>query len=138
MKRQEPDAVFVYGTLKRGECRDAQWPCPPRRVETATTRGELYDLGPYPAFLPGDGCVGGELWTLHPKDLAQTLEVLDEIEEYNQGGVDMYVREVVTCQRDDGSHVSAYIYRYALPLKCPPHQRVLADDRGVAYWHSAR
>lgn len=58
MNRHLP--IFVYGTLKRGEEREAMWPRWPVRVEAATTLGILYDIGPYPALAAGDDVVEGE------------------------------------------------------------------------------
>ena len=52
-----PILVFVYGTLKRGEARARLWPRKPQAVEPATVRGTLYDLGDYPALVPGDDTV---------------------------------------------------------------------------------
>src|SRR5436853_6029420 len=34
-------ALFVYGTLQRGQCREQFWPHPPISVEGATIRGQL-------------------------------------------------------------------------------------------------
>ncbi|MEZ6089069.1 MAG: gamma-glutamylcyclotransferase family protein [Pirellulaceae bacterium] len=78
--------IFVYGTLKRGECRQACWPRPPLRVDNAFVRGLLYDLGPYPALVPGDDWVMGEVWTIAAADRTSTLAVLDEIEGYDPDG----------------------------------------------------
>ncbi len=83
MAETEVTAVFVYGTLKRGECRESCWPRAPLRVETAATKGQLYDLGPYPALCPGEGSVAGEVWTFAPRDMPATRAALDEIEDHH-------------------------------------------------------
>lgn len=42
-------SVFVYGTLQRGEVREHCWPHAPVSIEWGTIRGQLRDLGEYPA-----------------------------------------------------------------------------------------
>lgn len=89
--------LFVYGTLKRGQCRQSLWPRKPTRVSESFICGRLYDLGPYPAIrVDGDDAmethgfdldwIAGELWTFHRGDMPATLAVLDEIEQTNQPG----------------------------------------------------
>lgn len=96
--------VFVYGTLKRGQCREKMWPRPPLSIRPGYVRGTLFDLGPYPAMWCADchewesaaasgndhcDCdwIEGEIWTLAKSDMAITIEELDEIEETNQPSV---------------------------------------------------
>ncbi len=88
----QPQALFVYGTLKRGECRQERWPRPPVEVRAATLRAALYDLGPYPAIGTGEDLVAGELWFIAAEQMDETLRVLDEIEGFGQGGTDLYTR----------------------------------------------
>jgi gamma-glutamylcyclotransferase (GGCT)/AIG2-like uncharacterized protein YtfP len=89
--------LFVYGTLKRGECRELMWPRKPIRVRDAFILAQLYDLGAYPAIRVDESdeaasgvehldWVAGELWSFAPEDLLATLAVLDEIEQTNQRG----------------------------------------------------
>jgi gamma-glutamylcyclotransferase (GGCT)/AIG2-like uncharacterized protein YtfP len=101
---------FVYGTLRLGEERARYWPRTPLSIELATTRGTLHDLGPYPAMVAGEGLIRGELWTLALDDVPLTLRALDEVEGYNQGGVDWYIRRIVDCQTADGRPHLAYAY----------------------------
>jgi gamma-glutamylcyclotransferase (GGCT)/AIG2-like uncharacterized protein YtfP len=105
-----PSSFFVYGTLQRGQERAKFWPAPPLRIEPAYTLGRLHDLGPYPAMVEGPHRVLGELWTLGKSDLPVTLEVLDRVEGYNQGGHDWYVRKVIDCWTLDGGKRQAYSY----------------------------
>lgn len=79
--------VFVYGTLKRGQCRERCWPRTPVRIEPAWTLGSLRDLGPYPALLVGSDRVLGELWSFEPRDILDVLTVLDQIEGTDQPGL---------------------------------------------------
>jgi gamma-glutamylcyclotransferase (GGCT)/AIG2-like uncharacterized protein YtfP len=113
-----PANIFVYGTLKRGECREACWPRPPLEVIPATVRGLLYDMGPYPALAEGDGWVAGEIWRLESTDVATTLAALDQIECYGIDDVDLYVRKVVSCSTSSD--------------RCTAHAYFLADVRQLA------
>lgn len=106
------DRVFVYGTLKTGQIRESAWPHQPQSVQQAWTRGKLFDLGDYPAMLPGQDRIAGEVWTFEPHEMAATLEVLDEIEGYFNNPDDLYRRVIVTCILEAGSQVDAYTYHY--------------------------
>jgi gamma-glutamylcyclotransferase (GGCT)/AIG2-like uncharacterized protein YtfP len=127
-------AVFVYGTLKRGGCRAKFWPRAPLAVEPATIRGRLYDLGPYPALVPGDDAIRGELWRLAADDMTETLRVLDEVEGYHQLGDDYYRRIVVSCRTDDGATVDAYAYEFVQPAAIADKPVVSANARGECEW----
>lgn len=163
--------LFVYGTLKRGQCRETMWPRPPVSVRPAFIRGRLYDLGPYPAIWcgdclchdspadtenpadrgnPADMCrpanscaddcdwVAGEIWSIHPSDLAATIEELDTIEETNQPGVpNLYDHILVRAHDQPGSAepVLALAYQYSrlkdLSHTSRVHRR--PDDRYVIW-----
>lgn len=106
--------VFVYGTLKRGQCREDCWPVAPLSVEVAWTLGSLWDLGPYPALLVGSDRVLGELWSFAPSDLAAVFEVLDRIEGTNQPGLpNEYDRVQVSVTSWGRGELVASTYRYA-------------------------
>ncbi len=110
----ELEHVFVYGTLKRGQCREYCWPSPPVSVQPAWTLGSLFDLGPYPGLLVGSDRVLGELWSFHTDDMRIVLAVLDRIEGTNQvGEINEYerVRVAVTCWNQ--AELLASTYRYA-------------------------
>ena len=127
-------AFFVYGTLQRGEVRDGMWPAPPISICWATTRGRLYDLGPYPALAEGDDLVRGELWQIAPGDLLTTLEKLDEIECFGQDGVDLYVRREVECRTDDGHTHRAFAYFIADPQTIAGAALVTPQSAGWCRW----
>lgn len=131
------DCVFVYGTLKRGQCRQQCWPRQPLGIEPAWTLGRLYDVGPYPGLVEGTDRVLGELWRFAAADLPQTLRVLDGIEGYRDQPGDLYVRVVVECTAEAGHRVGAYTYRYARPLPAAARP-VLPDERGFCVWLPAR
>lgn len=127
-------AIFVYGTLQRGEVREKCWPRGPLRIEWATIRGQLRDLGDYPALLAGDDVILGELWCLAESDMDATLAVLDEIEWYGQDNDDLYLREIVACRTLSGEVRQAYTYRYAKPADIARSPIVLPDAEGFCRW----
>lgn len=131
---------FVYGTLKRGECRQHMWPRSPLVVEEAWVHGELYDAGSYPALLPGSDQVLGELWSFLPSDFEAIVKVLDEIEEYRPGDpYNLYNREIVDCETLSGRRTSAYTYVYARQHDLPTFKRLAStsDRAEFVQWRSA-
>jgi gamma-glutamylcyclotransferase (GGCT)/AIG2-like uncharacterized protein YtfP len=74
--------VFVYGTLKPGECNYQPY-CAGRVIEVhpAIAFGQLYDLPlGYPAMTLGNSAVQGYLLTLTD---SAALDILDELEDYH-------------------------------------------------------
>lgn len=107
--------VFVYGTLKRGQIREAMWPQTPIEILPAKTQGVLYDLGSYPAMIAGSDQVVGEVWRFAAEQMPETLRVLDQIEDYRDASDDLYKRVIVDCGVN-GKFVQAYTYHYAMKL----------------------
>jgi len=132
-REHEPTAVFVYGTLKRGQVREKCWPRKPVSVERATVRGVLYDLGPYPGLTTGDDVVSGEIWTFAPYDMPTTLAILDEIEGYRGSSDDEYSRVIVECVTSAGT-ASAWVYIYSRQDQLRPERRIELDDSGICCW----
>jgi gamma-glutamylcyclotransferase (GGCT)/AIG2-like uncharacterized protein YtfP len=126
--------VFVYGTLQRGQERGNRWPFPPVKVEWATVRGRIHDLGPYPALVDGSDLVLGELWHLRPEHLDETLRALDAIECFGVDEVDLYVRRVVDCQTLSGQSYRAHVYFLADPSSSAAAPAVPPDARGYCRW----
>jgi gamma-glutamylcyclotransferase (GGCT)/AIG2-like uncharacterized protein YtfP len=139
--------IFVYGTLKRGMCRESAWPHPPLKVETALAAGRLFDLGAYPAMTTGPHWIQGELWSFQPEHLAKTLARIDTIEGFHGHDEDLYKRVIVPCRRGHpdrqdpplvGRHlpgdstISAYTYLYADHLPCSAE--IGPDDAGICLW----
>jgi len=111
------DRLFVYGTLRLGDVR-APLLAGARRLGTRSVAGfELYDLGPYPGVVTGDGAVVGELVELPDRGL---LERLDEVEGTHEVPP-LYRRERIEV---DGGR--AWIYVYARPVD--PARRIATGD----------
>lgn len=110
------------------------WPRPPIRVTSCRVRGQLHDLGPYPALLPGTDWVLGELWELAPHDIAETLRVLDEIEGFRRRDDDLYRREVIECTTEEKGKTLAFTYYFvARPGRAT---RIKQDETGVCAWRA--
>lgn len=129
-----PSAVFVYGTLKRGQSRENCWPRKPLSVEAAMVRGALYDLGPYPGLAAGSDQILGELWQFAAEDMPATLAALDEIEGYHNRDDDEYRRVIVECVVEK-KRVTAWAYYYARTATLIDGRRMAPDHRGVCSWH---
>jgi gamma-glutamylcyclotransferase (GGCT)/AIG2-like uncharacterized protein YtfP len=133
-------SVFVYGTLKRGQCRGAMWPVEPLNVSVVFTLGTLFDRHDYPAMTSGTDDVVGEKWDFRPEQMPRVLEVLDAIEGANQPRVpDLYRRVVVTtwdlCESGAAEHRAdaetsrmSYTYHYASDPEDDGFTRILPDQ----------
>lgn len=92
------NAFFVYGTLKRTQCREKCWPSQPLSIRSAWIPGRLLDLDAYPGLIAPSSAnewVQGELWQLASSAIPSTLKVLDEIEGYSASRTaseNLYVR----------------------------------------------
>ncbi|MBC8351848.1 MAG: gamma-glutamylcyclotransferase [Planctomycetes bacterium] len=131
---QMVNAIFVYGTLQRGEQRERCWPRKPSQIEWGAIQGELRDLGEYPALVIGESLILGELWSFVEADIEATLAMLDEIEGYSQDDDDLYVREVVACRTLQGEARQAFTYRYANPQEIAMSPIILPDTDGFCRW----
>jgi gamma-glutamylcyclotransferase (GGCT)/AIG2-like uncharacterized protein YtfP len=105
----EPDAVFVYGTLKPGCSRwSALAPFVDEEAGTreTTVRGRLWDTGRgWPAITAGDADVPG---VLVPLDLARAAEALARLDAVE--GVDLGLFERVRDTTADGT--ACWTYRW--------------------------
>ena len=112
------DRVFFYGTLMTGFNRrlrigiDSKL----RYVGRGSIKAILFDLGIYPAAVPGEGRVWGELFETDEPDLV--LAGLDSIEGYRPGDPEhsLYMRIQSPVTLEDGQTESAWVYFYNAPL----------------------
>ena len=96
--------IFVYGTLRKGECRNYLLE-DYRFLGYAKAKGFLfYNIGAYPGMVEGDGEVVGEVYEIHES----LLEKLDLVE----GVPDLYRRELIEVSLENGQTISAYAYIY--------------------------
>jgi gamma-glutamylcyclotransferase (GGCT)/AIG2-like uncharacterized protein YtfP len=136
MGSQDVVGVFVYGTLKRGQCREHCWPTPPRKIAAAWTLGRLYTRADYPALISGCDRVLGELWLYNANELPQVLRTLDEVEQTNQPGLeDLYRRVVVDVfSTTDESLGKAFTYHYAMDLDADGFSKIEAIGTDFVQW----
>ncbi|MCA9126912.1 MAG: gamma-glutamylcyclotransferase [Planctomycetales bacterium] len=132
--------IFVYGTLKRGQCREKCWPRPPLQVNPAWTFGYLYDLGDYPALIDGTDRIAGEVWSFLDADLDEVLAVLDGIEGTNQPAErNEYDRitDNVFLMSGDSTRAQMYVYARREVLSEGMKLVALTSDMYVA-WPTTR
>ena len=122
---------FVYGTLKRNQCRQHCWPHAPIRVDNATVAGTLYDLGPYPALDFGNDRILGEVWSFQTIHMQETLKV---IEDYARTPADLYRREVVEATLTNGQNVWAYAYYYRITSELTQAITIRPNPSGICVW----
>ena len=132
---------FVYGTLKRGQFRERCWPEKPELVRSAWARGNLYDLGAYPAMTAGDTPIIGELWSFLSHEEKAVIRVLDEIEGTNQPGEpNLYDRVRLTVRTIETSEefvANAYLYSDLSALRAyQPMQPAILDERTQIHYAS--
>ncbi len=132
----EPAALFVYGTLKRGQLNCSLLTPHARSTERGWIRGRLFDVGLFPALTEGEGQVYGELVQLDAENLAEVLAVIDALEEYREDDPDgsTYLRRVVEVTTGGGGTAHAYAYFYNVGHKAMPQvESFLPVDSGE--WH---
>ena len=122
----QPAHVFAYGTLKKGQCRERFWAHGPREIALAWIHGALFDTGPYPALTEGDDLVAGELWMFEDDQINEILQVLDAEEGYHGPGAsdNLYRRQIVACETQDGRMFGAHAYFYARCNEFPTFHRL--------------
>jgi gamma-glutamylcyclotransferase (GGCT)/AIG2-like uncharacterized protein YtfP len=141
--------LFVYGTLKTGQCRESNWPLPPVEIRKAWTLGRLYDTGPYPTLIHAESFdsltaedndkVAGQVWSFEAQDLPATFKVLDMIEGTNQPGRENnYDRKLVEVYLECGEQLKASVYLFArldlLSGFAYLAPEVEADDQHLSIW----
>jgi gamma-glutamylcyclotransferase (GGCT)/AIG2-like uncharacterized protein YtfP len=116
------DLVFFYGTLMSGFRRQGRTGVDDqlKAIGRGSIAAALFDLGLYPAAIPSDSRVKGELHQM--LDVDHVLAVLDEIEGYSVSDpfTSLYTREQTSVSLDDGSVVNAWVYFYNAPLGSAP------------------
>ncbi|MDB5083152.1 MAG: hypothetical protein JWN30_38 [Bacilli bacterium] len=102
--------VFVYGTLRQSQSYHDLIAGRYSDCWKATLSGVLYDLPfGYPAVVPGEGKVYGELYEF--EELDKVLPDLDELEGYH--GIDSdneYERVIQEAETEQGQRMNCYVY----------------------------
>lgn len=115
-----PEAVFVYGTLRRGQPNHFLLADAYLLSDCAAAPGfRLYHLGAYPAAQPTGretDTVRGEIYQVRDRD---TLTRIDALE----GFPDLYDRTETRVQDESGTVHVARIY---FMRELPPHARAIA------------
>ncbi|CEI73052.1 MULTISPECIES: gamma-glutamylcyclotransferase family protein [Romboutsia] len=109
------DKIFVYGSL-RSDMFNYEKLLKGKVSKTckATINGNLFHLDNkgYPAVVPGDGTIIGELMEL--KDFDKSLKELDDLENYSEdNNINCeYLRKEIEVILKDGIKEIAYYYEY--------------------------
>jgi gamma-glutamylcyclotransferase (GGCT)/AIG2-like uncharacterized protein YtfP len=112
------ERVFFYGTLMTSFNRRLRLGIDSKLkyVGRGSIQAMLFDLGIYPAAVPGDGRVLGEVF--ETDDPEAVLTGLDSIEGYQPGDLarSLYTRVLAPVTLDDGQPLQAWVYFYNAPL----------------------
>ena len=117
-----PELAFFYGTLMTGFDRRRRLGMDTRMSFRGRgwIEGALFDLGLYPAAIPAEGRVHGEVFEL--TEPQEVLPALDEIEGYRPDATDasLYLRRRALVHLDDDTTAEAWVYFYNAPLAAAP------------------
>lgn len=107
--------VFVYGTLLKGRSNHRLIADCELLGRGTVTGFEMYDLGYYPAIVPGEGSVLGEVYSVDN----ETLKKLD----FFEGSGELYIRKTVrvSMEKDDAD---AEVYVYLTELERDRESRI--------------
>ena len=116
------DLLFVYGTLRPGECADLSKRDGVKHLGSDAVNGELYDLGWYPGavaapcqFDTGAPSIKGDVFELLEESIIATLDGYE-------GYPNLYDR--IQTHTAQGRCVWIYVYRHAIT----PLQRIDNGD----------
>jgi gamma-glutamylcyclotransferase (GGCT)/AIG2-like uncharacterized protein YtfP len=88
------DTVFVYGTLKKGQCREQSMNEISLGSKDENITGKMYNIGEFPAITLEKGEVFGEIHRV--KKEQESLESLDQIEHFvGYGNSSLYSRILI-------------------------------------------
>lgn len=109
------DKIFVYGSLRSDMFNyDKLLKGKVSKVYKGSIKGELFHLENkgYPAVIPGDSIIKGEMMEL--KNFDKSLVELDELENYTEdNNVNCeYIRKIVDVTLENGEIEKAYYYEY--------------------------
>ena len=114
--------LFVYGTLMRGQGNHAMYMWDSQFVAGGKVTGfDMYDVGHFPAAVPGKGTIKGELYLTN----TSTIRMLNILE----GEGTLYRSRKVNVFTETGEEVSAIFYEFVrntagmelIPEECQPY-----------------
>ena len=113
---KEGDLLFVYGSLRQGECADLSIRSGAEFVQEDEITGNIYNISWFPGVkLEGDNLVKGEVYKLID---ASIIRHLDSYEGYPN----LYDRSVV--ETKGGLRVWVYTYNH----ECGENERIASGD----------
>lgn len=105
------DFFFVYGTLKKDGLYAAQFNKYRISSEKATANNlNLYRIGWFPAAIPGDGIINGELHEYRKPDIV--IKDMNRIEGCNGSEQDLFKRKRWDVITESGKEIRAIIYLF--------------------------
>ena len=116
-----PDYLFFYGTLRKefGLQLSKDIGQDIIYIGSAAIKGELYDIGEYPAALPTNyenAKITGEIYEVnHPR---KVFKLLDDYEGYDRKHIESseYYRKKEMLELDNGNKIKAWVYWYNFPV----------------------
>ena len=114
--------VFVYGTLMKGETNNGFMRNSTFLGKTVIEGYEMYDCGWYPAIIPGDGLVIGEVYSVPVEDIPS----IDALE----GEGSLYVKK---CEKITLNGESTFAFVYVYLGDCSGFEKIPAWKEHVWY-----
>ena len=120
--------LALYGTLRRGEpaFKRLGLASKMRFVRHCKLPGVLYDLGDYPALVPGSGVVSAELYEIRGKKILALLDAFEGFHPTRTGGSGFVRRRVRLLDGDGEAWV--YLYRPGRAVRPSRSRRILSGD----------
>jgi gamma-glutamylcyclotransferase (GGCT)/AIG2-like uncharacterized protein YtfP len=118
--------VFVYGTLMRGEGNHYHLKNSICLGKAFIEGYDMYDVGYYPAIIPGDSLIIGELYQV-PKEDMQSIDMLE-------GEGSLYAKKCETVTDAEGNTFFAFVYIYL--NDCSDLKRISAWNNDYVWYVS--
>lgn len=120
--------VFVYGTLRQGDCRAGALADYPEVELDARVQGfRMLNLGAFPGIIPGEGEIKGEVYEID----AACLRLLDGIEGYREDDPEnsLYRREKAMSYDSRGKEIGeTYLYVFNRPSRADLSKVITSGD----------
>ena len=110
--------VFVYGTLKPGECNYQNY-CAERvvKVRQAIARGQLFALPlGYPAMTVGEGIIQGVILSFPDDSILSDLDQLEDYQPDRLAAQNEYQRQQVQTYQPENQHPLEVTWAYVMEI----------------------